>query len=220
MAETERLQPTDEVLKSRRNLIALSFVVISILTINPPTVAIKDWGLEIGIANSIPVKILLLFSLVFQLAVYYSRFNVRDFYVRLTDRHIAQDKLRDRIKNFEASLGGSTQTRVESDPASGLLIPSSRKTELAKIILDLEESKSDLEQFTKKIFKYHVTMEVTLPCYISAFSIYWCTLDIVRLYAIKLDLTELINMQPFTAAVIGITVTATMNYISRKFIFK
>lgn len=220
MAEAERLQQTEEVLKSRRNLIALSFVAIIILTINPQTITVKDWGLEIGIANSIPVKALLLFSMTFQLFVYYSRFNVRDWSIRLKDRYLQQEKLFERIKIINENHKEDSKNIIANNATSDLLVPSARMSELNRLISDAEEMKNHLDTFTKKILTYHVTTEVTIPCYISAFSIYWCTLDILRLCSDRFNITVLINIQPFTAALFGITVTGICNFMSRKFITK
>lgn len=216
MAEAERLQPTEEVLKSRRNLIALSFVAIIILTINPATITIKDWGLEIGIANSIPVKSLLLSALIFQLFVYYSRFNVRDFSVMLNDRQLTLDKLLSRIEDLKNTVSKNSQNNGETDQESELLTPSARRSELNIIIRDVEESNIALEHIAMKILRYHFTTEVALPCYISAFSIYWCTLDIVRIYSSQFNVTALINMQPFPVAAFGIFGTYILNLIIRK----
>lgn len=220
MAEAERLQQTEEVLKSRRNLIALSFVAIIILTINPQTITVKDWGLEIGIANSIPVKALLLFSMTFQLFVYYSRFNVRDWSIRLKDSYLQQEKLFERIKIINENHKEDSKNIITNNGTSDLLIPSARRSELNRLINDAEDMKNYLDKFTKKIFTYHVTTEVTIPCYISAFSIYWCTLDIIKLFSDRFNITALVNIQPFQQAVVGIIVTHILNIITKKIIAK
>jgi len=153
--EAKTFELPEEVLKSRRNLILMSFSIIVFMLLAPSILELKLAGIEVKFSVNIGLKILLPLLIVFEYSTFYLRYRTSAFVVKLK---ILEEKKRTINITLE-----SGRHLVTEDNRPIVFEPELVKTE------------RELYDLIRSLLPIHKLSEVYLPTALALIACLWST---------------------------------------------
>ena len=162
-----------EVLKSRRNLVVLSFVTIFILIISPNISELKFAGIEIKFIGNINCITLLLCATVFESITFIIRFHVSHFGEQLGQLISKRCEIEEKLDNI-LTIHCTARTNKEIDHEIIDIINNENKT--------IETIKQDQKTMKNQIMNRHKIVECYMPLMLAGVAIGLCAHKILTLW--------------------------------------
>ncbi len=177
MVTTQEVRFTlpDEVLKTRRNLIVLSFVTMAILYISPTITKITVIGVEVELRHNSGIIYLLMAGLILESINYTIRYFTGNLLFELAE-------LEDRLKEMKL---GPTGHMDHIDNALGLvktIIPQKDNQLDVTSRIAVEAYKQRYSFALSRVSTYTTFSEFVLPFTISSFAFLWALYEVLPIF--------------------------------------
>jgi hypothetical protein len=165
----------DEVLKSRRNLIIISFITLIVLYVSPAITKIAITGIEVELRHNNKIKYVLIFLLIFEAFAFHIRYRISRNLLKLTE-------LESKLNNIKVDTSGDIEkptTVLEFIETGFQYDPMSCNESSWKVFNESENRHFVLNSLI--LTNTHAS-EYILPLVLAAFTLLWSLYEVLPIF--------------------------------------